>query len=165
MGEGAGIDLGGESVPYRIPRYRLSLVKEGSITTTWDRQLRRSRDVVDLMLPVLADLDREAFWVILLDGRNRATGLNLVSLGSLSATLVHPREVFKPLVVGNAAAAVLVHNHPSGDPTPSGEDIALTRRLCEVGDLIGIRVIDHVVIGNEGTYRSLADDGLLGGSR
>ena len=152
-------------MPYRISRYRLLLVKDGSITTTWDRQVRRSRDVVDLMVPVLADLDREAFWVILLDTKNRATGLNLVSLGSLSATLVHPREVFKPLIVGNAAAGILVHNHPSGDPTPSGEDIALSRRLCEVGDLMGIRVLDHVIVGDGGAFRSLADDGLLGGSR
>ena len=152
-------------MPYHISRYRLLLVKDGSITTTWDRQVRRSRDVVDLMVPVLADLDREAFWVILLDTKNRATGLNLVSLGSLSATLVHPREVFKPLIVGNAAAGILVHNHPSGDPTPSGEDIALSRRLCEVGDLMGIRVLDHVVVGDGGAFRSLADDGLLGGSQ
>ena len=120
---------------------------------------------MDLMLPVLADLDREAFWVIMLDGRNRATGLNLVSLGTLNSAAVHPREVFKPLVLGNAAAAVLVHNHPSGDPFPSSEDIALTRRLCAVGDLMGIKVLDHLIIGDGGTFRSLGDDGLLGGSQ
>ncbi len=121
-------------MPYRVTRYRLLMVKDGSITTTWDRQVRQSKDVADLMAPVFAGLDREAFFVVLLDAKNRASGYNLVSLGSLTAALVHPREVFKPAIAGSAAAVVLVHNHPSGDPSPSAEDLALTKRLCEVGE-------------------------------
>ena len=78
---------------------------------------------------------------------------------------MHPREVFKPAILGNAAAIVLAHNHPSGDAAPSAEDLALTRRLCEVGELVGIRVLDHLVLGEGGTFRSLADEGLLGGGR
>jgi len=167
MDDPVGLEIGGEdlTMPYRVTRYRLMLVKDGSLTTTWDRLVRQPRDVVDLMGPLLANLDREAFWVIMLDGKNRATGINLVSLGSLTAALVHPREVFKPLIVGNAAATILVHNHPSGDPAPSAEDLTLTRRLCEVGELVGIRVLDHLVLGERGSFRSLSDDGLLGGSR
>jgi DNA repair protein RadC len=167
MGEAVTKDRGGEgtTMPYRVARYRLLLVKDGTVPTTWDRQLRQSRDVADLMAGVVAGLDREAFFVVLVDGKNRVSAINLVSLGSLTAALVHPREVFKVAIAGSAAALVLVHNHPSGDPTPSAEDLSLTRRLCEVGDLVGIKVLDHLVLGDRGRFRSLADDGLLGGSR
>lgn len=150
---------------YHVTRYRLLMVKDGSIPTTWDRQVRRSKDVADLMAPLVANLDREAFWVLMLNGKNVVIGVNLVAVGALTAALVHPREVVKPLILGSAAAAILVHNHPSGDPTPSAEDLALTKRLGAVGDLVGIRVLDHIVIGHDGAYCSLADDGLLGGGR
>src|SRR5881296_2833069 len=145
---------GGEvtTMPYRVARYRLLLVKDGTVPTSWDRQLRQSRDVADLMADVVAGLDREAFFIVLLDGKNRASGINLVSLGSLTAALVHPREVFKPAIAGSAAALVLVHNHPSGDPTPSEEDRLLTARLCQAGDLLGIKILDHLVIGEGGSY-------------
>jgi DNA repair protein RadC len=150
---------------YHVTRYRLLMVKDGSIPTTWDRQVRRSKDVADLMAPLVANLDREAFWVLMLNGKNVVIGVNLVAVGALTAALVHPREVVKPLILGSAAAAILVHNHPSGDPTPSAEDLALTKRLGAVGDLVGIRVLDHIVIGHDGAYCSLADDGVLGGGR
>ena len=78
-------------------------------------------------------------------------------MGSLTAALVHPREVFKAAILSNAAALILVHNHPSGDPTPSAEDRAITERLRQVGELVGIRVLDHVVIGDEGQFVSLAE--------
>ena len=81
-------------MPYRVTRYRLLMVKDGSITTTWNRQVRQSKDVADLMAPLVANLDREHFWVLLLNGKNVVGGLNLVSIGSLTAALVHPREVF-----------------------------------------------------------------------
>ncbi len=152
-------------MPYRVTRYRLLMVKDGSITTTWDRQVRQSKDVADLMAPLVANLDREHFWVLLLNGKNVVGGLNLVSIGSLTAALVHPREVFVGALLGKAASIVLVHNHPSGDPTPSAEDLALTKRLCEVGDLVGIKVLDHIVLGEGRSFRSLADEGLLGGGR
>jgi len=150
-------------MPYRVARYRLLLVKDGSVPTTWDRQLRQSGDVAKLMADVVAGLDREAFFVVLVDGKNRVSGINLVSLGSLTAALAHPREVFKPAIAGSAAALILVHNHPSGDSSPSAEDLALTRRLCQAGDLVGIKVLDHIVLGDGGSFRSLVDEGLLGG--
>ena len=153
-------------MPYRVTRYRLMLVKDGpAITTTWDRRVRGSEDVADFMRPLAANLDREHFWVLLLNGKNTVIGLNLVSVGCLTAALVHPREVFKPAILGNAAALILVHSHPSGDPAPSAEDIALTQRLSSAGELLGIRVVDHVVVGDEGAYCSLADQGALGGAR
>ena len=117
------------------------------------------------MTPLVCDLDREAFWVLLLDGKNKVIGINVVAVGSLTACLVHCREVYKPAIVGNAAAIVLVHNHPSLQPDASAEDVALTRRLREAGVLLGIAVIDHVIVTADGRYRSLADDGHLGDSR
>src|SRR5262249_42730209 len=112
-----------------------------------------------------ADLDREAFWVLLLDGKHKVIGINLVALGSLTACLVHSREVFKPAIVGSAAAVVLVHNHPSQQPQPSAEDVALTERLRAAGALRGIGVLDHVIVTGEGRYQSLAEDCRLEGSQ
>src|SRR5262245_21332437 len=106
----------------------------------------------------LPQLEREGFWVLLLDGRNRVQGEVQVSEGTLTAALVHPREVFSPALAARAAALVLVHNHPSGDPTPSSEDETLTERLRQVGDLLGIRVLDHVVIAKAG-WVSMAEAG------
>jgi DNA repair protein RadC len=87
-------------------------------------------------------------------------GFNLVAIGTLTSALVHPREVFKAAILANAAAIILVHNHPSGDPEPSAEDRALTSRLKEAGEILGIRILDHVVIG-DGRFRSLASEGII----
>ena len=102
------------------------------------------------------------FWVIFLNAQNHYTGHHLVSTGSLSASIVHPREVLGPALREGAAHLILVHNHPSPDPTPSKEDIALTRHLAEGARLLGIRLHDHVIIGNgSGQWVSLAQRGLL----
>jgi DNA repair protein RadC len=106
----------------------------------------------------LPQLEREVFYVLLLDGKNRVQTEVRVSEGSLTAALVHPREVFAPAIRQGAAALILVHNHPSGDPTPSAEDAAITQRLRQVGELVGIRVLDHVVIGH-GRWASMAEEG------
>ena len=116
-----------------------------------------ARAVADAFAEHFAPLDREHFVVLVLDGKNRVLGFNVVSVGSLTAALVHPREVFKAAILSNAAALILAHNHPSGDPTPSAEDRALTVRLRQCGELVGIRVLDHVVIGDEGQFVSLAE--------
>lgn len=108
----------------------------------------------------MRDLKVEQFWCILLDGKNRVKAEHMVSQGSLTASLVHPREVFAPAIRQSAGAIVFVHNHPSGDPTPSVEDVEITRRLCAVADLVGIRVLDHVVVG-DGSYVSFLERGLL----
>jgi DNA repair protein RadC len=121
--------------------------------------LRTSAEVYRHCGERLAALRKEQFHVILLDGKNRPLKDVRVSEGTLTASLVHPREVFVPVIEESAAAIILVHNHPSGDPTPSAEDVAITRRLREVGELMGVRVLDHVVIGH-GRYVSFADEGL-----
>ena len=102
--------------------------------------------------------DREVFALLILDNKHRMVGYHQVAEGSLTASIVHPREVFKALVLSNAAAFICMHNHPSGDPTPSKEDIEITRRLRELADLIGIRLLDHVVFG-DGRFVSFVDDG------
>ena len=105
-------------------------------------------------------LRKECFWAVLLNGKNRFLKLARVSEGSLTASLVHPREVFRPAILAAAAGLLCVHNHPSGDPAPSPEDLQITRRLVEVGRLIGIRVLDHVIVG-EKEYFSFADEGMI----
>ncbi|MCK6479120.1 MAG: hypothetical protein L6R43_02900 [Planctomycetes bacterium] len=112
----------------------------------------------------LRELKVEQFWTVLLDGKNRVMGECMTSQGSLTASLVHPREVFAPAIKQSAGALVFVHNHPSGDPTPSVEDVEITRRLCAVADLVGIRILDHVVVG-DGSYVSFLERGLLGTSK
>jgi DNA repair protein RadC len=102
---------------------------------------------------------KEHFLCLHLDGKNRIVCLDRVSVGSLNQSIVHPREVFKTAILSSAAAIILVHNHPTGDVTPSAEDREVTRRLAEVGQLVGIRVLDHVIVGDG--YFSFAEGGLL----
>lgn len=108
----------------------------------------------------LKGLRKEQFHILLLDSKNRILRELLISEGSLTQSIVHPREVFTQAVRDSAAAVILVHNHPSGDPTPSREDREITRRLKEAGDLLGIRVLDHVIIGSD-SFTSLSALGLL----
>ncbi len=102
----------------------------------------------------MENLDREHFVVLYLDRKNNVNAINTVSIGGLSSTPVHPREVFKPAILTSSAGVVLVHNHPSGDPAPSADDVNITRRLIEAGKILGIDVLDHVVIG-VGRYHSM----------
>lgn len=108
----------------------------------------------------LRDRKKETFFVVLLDARHRVMREEMVSEGSLTSSIVHPREVFAPAVRESAGAVVLVHNHPSGDPQPSEEDVAVTRRLLHASELLGIRVLDHVIVG-DGVYASFKESGLL----
>lgn len=120
-----------------------------------------SGDIFDHYHEKLRDRKKEVFLSLLLDSKNRLLKEIQVSEGSLNASIVHPREVFAPIIRESAAAVLFVHNHPSGDPTPSREDIDLTGRLKEAGDLMGVRVLDHIIIGS-GSYVSFCDRGLLG---
>ena len=140
--------------------YELRVIRERRHGYGSLRRIRNAEDVYAAFRERFESLDREMFVVVLLDGKNKVIGFNVVSVGSLTATLVHPREVFKPALLANAAALILVHNHPSGDPEPSAEDKAITERLQQAGDLIGIKILDHVVIG-DGSFRSLADGHVL----
>ena len=116
--------------------------------------LAHAEDVFRICEPRVAGLAQEVFLVIGIDIRNGLLDVVEVARGSVHGVEVHPRELFRPLIRMSAAACVMVHNHPSGDPTPSSEDIALTHRMRAAGEVIGIPVIDHVVIGDR-TYRSV----------
>lgn len=120
-----------------------------------------AEDVAALCSTRMRGLDREHFLALALNTKNRLLRIVEVSVGSLSASIVHPRELFKDAVRLSASAIVVVHNHPSGDPTPSGADIQLTRRLVKAGDVLGIELLDHVVIGDGGTHVSLRESGLM----
>ena len=104
--------------------------------------------------------DREHFVVLCLDSKNRITGYHVVSVGSLSASLVHPREVLKAVILSNSAAMILMHNHPSGDPEPSSEDFKVTHKMYKAGQAIGIPVLDHVIVAERGYY-SFSEHGQL----
>lgn len=121
-------------------------------------QALSSRDIYHHYYPLLRDMKRELFKLLLFDGKNRLLKDTTISTGSLSLNIVHPREVFKPAVRESASSVILLHNHPSGDPTPSPEDRELTRRLVKAGRIMGIKVLDHIVIG-DGRYFSFADQG------
>jgi DNA repair protein RadC len=144
-----------------VPVYRVSLVRESKMKVE-QAQFRSSVQVAGMLRDYLEGADREHFVVMMLDRKNRLIGINTVSIGSLTASVVHPREVWKPAILSNAAAVIFGHNHPSGDAQPSQEDMTLTKRLVEAGKLLGIQTLDHVIIG-DGTesYFSFADEGQL----
>jgi DNA repair protein RadC len=123
-------------------------------------KIASSRDLFEHYHPTLRDLRHEIFKVILLDAKHTIVRDATVSEGSLTLSIVHPREVFTMAVKESAAAVIFLHNHPSGDPTPSQEDRVLTARLVSAGEVLGIRVLDHIVIG-DGRYVSFADQGWL----
>jgi DNA repair protein RadC len=112
--------------------------------------IRGPDDVAALVGAKLRKETREHFLVLLLNARHEVIGQETVSIGSLNASIVHPREVFKPAVLASAASIAIVHNHPSGDPEPSEEDLTITKRLVQVGELLGIGVLDHVIVAKRG---------------
>ena len=146
---------------YRIPRYRVCLVREASHPSEV-KSINSPADAFGLLRTYL-DLDgadRENFVAVLVDTKNKVIGINTVSVGALNTTVVHPREVFKPAVLCNAAGVLLAHNHPSGDATPSEDDMKTTKRLCDAGTILGITVLDHIIIGEDG-YFSFKAQGLI----
>jgi DNA repair protein RadC len=123
-------------------------------------QIVTPRDVAELLVPQYGTRPVEQFGVVLLDTKHRVLRTTLLSVGTLDASIVHPREVFRAAASAGAAALMLFHNHPSGDPTPSDDDIALTKRLVRAGELMGITVLDHVIIA-ESRFYSLRERGDL----
>jgi len=124
---------------------QLKVVFCGSVCETAPRYICPSQ-VVDAIAEDMRQLDREAFYVLHLNGKNQIISKELISLGSLNQSIVHPREVFKGALLNNSAAIIGVHNHPSGDPTPSTEDKVITRRLRDCAELLGVKLLDHIII-------------------
>ena len=146
-----------------ITTYSLKLVKEDASRYDLDAKfIRHPRDIATLLR--LMEIDQspeEQFLCICLNTKHKVVGVFTVSHGSLNSSIVHPREVFKRAVLLNSAAIILAHNHPSGDPSPSKEDVTVTQRLAEGGKLLGIEVLDHIIIGDGTRYTSLKEENLL----
>ena len=148
----------------RLTVFGLRVVKERSGNYDFeDKKISSPDKVRDILEEVfkLSELAEEVFILMCLDTKNKVTGLFKVSQGSLNASIVHPREVFKRALMQNANSIILAHNHPSGDTTPSSEDISITKRLNEAGNLLGVNVLDHIIVGANGKYKSFKEDGLF----
>ena len=122
--------------------------KRHNISKTNGKPITCAKDVFDYASPKLSGLDKEHFMVILLDSKNKVIKDEIVSVGTLNSSIIHPREIFKTAIKESANAIILVHNHPSGDPTPSDEDNYVTKKIMEAGDVLNIKVLDHVVVGD-----------------
>jgi DNA repair protein RadC len=129
----------------RVNIVSLKVVKETSFLYP-ERNVKSPEDAYKLLKQFLVEADREYFIVVCLDTKNQPTAINVCHMGSLNASIVHPREVLKPAILSNSASIIVAHNHPSNDPTPSKEDIEVTKRLVEAGKIIGIEVLDHLVV-------------------
>ena len=124
------------------------------------RKICSPKDVYAFMFPKMREQKKEKFVTLYLDTKNHILKEETVSIGSLNASIVHPREVFKGALELSSASIIVIHNHPSGDPSPSKEDIMVTEKLCDSGKLLGIDVLDHIIIG-DGRYVSLKDEGFI----
>ncbi len=143
-----------------ISVYRVSLVKDESVSFG-NVRLANSQEAQNLIL-TKGQPDREQFVVALLNAKNELIGLNIVSVGALSSAPVHPREVLKPAILANSAAMILCHNHPSNDLQPSPEDIAITKKIIQAAEIVGIQVHEHLIISMENDrYYSFADHGTI----
>ena len=143
-----------------IPLVSVRLVRERHISYRARQPLTNAESVHELFRELAEDLDREAVWVVCLATDGRPVCLSQVSLGTLDASLLHPREIMKTALLSNARSIILVHNHPSGDPKPSADDRAVTARIKAAAETIGLELLDHVIIG-DGCYFSFRDGGEL----
>lgn len=144
---------------WAIPVFRVQLVRERNLSGPF---VCTPAEVAAVLSRYLADADREHFVVVLLSTANQVVGLNTAHIGTLNASVVNAREVFKPAILGNAASIIVAHNHPSGNLEPSHADLVVSKRLVEAGKLIEIPVLDSLIIGYDGRFTSLAERGLLG---
>ncbi len=144
----------------RVNVVSLRMVRESTVLYA-GRSVQAPDEAAGLLRQFIGNLDREAFVVIGLDIKHQPTVLEIVSLGTVSSTLVHPREVFKTAILSNSSALILGHVHPSGIPDPSEDDIAVTRRLVDAGKILGIEILDHVILGGGESFKSLRQLGLM----
>lgn len=144
----------------RVDIVSIKMVREATVLYQ-NRTINSPGDSANLLEPFLKDQDRECFLVICLDTKNQPTAIHTVSIGTLNSSLVHPRELFKVAILSNCSSLIIAHNHPSGDPTPSKEDMEVTKRLVEAGKILGIEVLDHIIIGSNSRFISFKERGIL----
>ena len=136
---------------FKIPQYKIQLVRESSALYETHR-VDCPDNAAAIITQYLDHPDREHLVALLLDVKNNVIGINTVSIGSVTATVVHPREIFKPAILANATGIILAHNHPSGDVTPSKEDDKTTRKINEAGKLMDIPMLDHIIVSHDANY-------------
>ncbi|MTI62214.1 MAG: DNA repair protein RadC [Firmicutes bacterium] len=138
-----------------MKKVSIKLVKEAELDYGVDR-LTSPADAARVLREYIGDFDREMFVVICLDIKNHLNSINTVSIGTLTSSLCHPREIFKAAILSNAAAIIVGHNHPSGIPDPSKDDIEITKKIDKAGSILGIDLLDHVIIGDP-SYHSMKE--------
>jgi DNA repair protein RadC len=143
------------------PIYQCRLVRDGSVKLFSEEKIGSPATACKILQEYLSGLDREHLAVLFLDMKNRIIGINTVSVGTVNSTLVVPANVFKPAILANAASIMLAHNHPSGETIPSREDLKVTETILELGKMLGIELLDHIIVV-EGRYLSLREAGLGG---
>lgn len=151
-------------IDYEKTLFTYKVVKESTGVTYRSNSLNSPETATEFMEEYYKDYfaeDKEAFSVLLLNTKNKVIGIKTVSVGTLDTSLVHPREVFKTAILNSAKSIMVFHNHPSGDTKPSREDINITKRLVESGKLLGIKVLDHIILGNNGNYLSMLGENLM----
>jgi len=142
-----------------LPCVAIRAVEEAPLISS--EEMSTPGDAVRIVCRFLEEMDREYFCIVNLQSDTRPICMNVVSIGTLSCSVVHPREVFKSAILANAASIILIHNHPSGRLSPSNEDLEITKRLQQAGTIIGIQVVDHVIAGHSGDYFSFREHGIL----
>jgi len=144
----------------RVNIVSLKMVRDSTIHYQ-DRHIRSPQDSYNIIRTFLEDADREMFVVMALDVKNQPTNIQIAHIGSLNASIVHPREIMKMAILSNAASLIVFHNHPSGHVSPSSEDFDVTKRLKEAGEIMGIELLDHLIISSENTFYSFKEKGHL----
>ena len=139
-------------------KVRVAMVKEADIKY---KKASTPKDAVEISRKVIGDADRELILVICLDAKNQINAINVAGMGSVSCAVVHPREIFKPVILSNAERIIFVHNHPTGDTTPGKDDRETTEMLKKAGKVLDIPLIDSLIIGDDGAYYSFANAGEL----
>lgn len=145
----------------RVDIVKVCLVKESSCKYA-DRVIENPDQAGEVVRSVIGNPDREQFGVMCVDTKGQPTHISVVAVGDLNCTIVHPREVFKVAILSNASAIILFHNHPSGRELPSNEDKSITRRLCDAGLILGIKILDHIILGDNKVFSFKNDDLLKG---
>ncbi len=144
----------------QIDIVKIQMVKEGSIEYG-KKAISKPQELAELGLKLLKSADREMFILVCLNAKNFVNCIHMVAIGTLDRTVITPREVMKAALLSNAASIAFIHNHPSNDPEPSPEDISMTKTLGKCADLFQIRVLDHVIVADDGRYASLLEKGII----
>ena len=144
----------------KIDIVKIQMVKDGNLEYR-TKQIKNPQDLAELGLKFLKKADREMFVLVCLNSRNCINCIQLVSMGTVNATIISPKDVIKAVLLSNAVEMAFIHNHPSGDVEPSEDDLKITHRLAECGKLFDIKLLDHVIISDDGKYESFLEKGLI----